>query len=281
MIVISAVLVVAAFGLLIAGITLPLMVLVYVSIGVSVLAALLLGAGAFKRRGELFGDDTGMDSGSSTDSSPGSHADGDTDGGSEVETSAPQEQASRQDALAVAARAGAADTRGESHESLPERHAPAGAAGTDPNVPGDAVVVVAPFRGTYHLANCRQLRTRETHDLTYAEAREQGYVACASCLPDTVLAARGSAAADATVETTTPSANEDDTSSAEPAGDESADNDSDTHAGLVGVVSGSHRYHRLTCAVVEDAVNDGIELTTMGRDEAEAAECTRCTVCRP
>lgn len=278
MIVVSAVLVVAAFGLLIAGITLPLMVLVYVSIGVSVLAALLLGAGAFKRRGELFGTDTESGAGTDTDSD----TDSDTESSAEGETLAAPRQSSRQDAVAVAAPAAPVDPRGGAHDARPEPQGSATAAGTATAVPSDAPVVVVPSRRTYHLASCRQLRTHEKHELAHAEALEHGYVACSSCMPDTVLAARGPAASDTSQEDATSTVvDEDDVDPTEPASDEAAESDSDTHAGLVGVVSGSHRYHRLTCAVVEDAVNDGIELTTMGRDEAEAEECTRCTVCRP
>lgn len=362
MILISAVLVLAALGLLIAGITLPQMLLVYVSIGASVLAALLLGVGAFRRRGELLGRDldASADAEPPTDAWQGAGREGDDQ---EMEP------------------AGPARSRGDAPPG-----ATATAASPDTKVSSTAPVFVIPARQTYHLASCRQLRTRENTELRYAEARAQGYTACSVCMPDTVLAARGKSAgtrADGgrpgTVGETEPAEGEDDApaesresaageagepraepdsarpdpgvragaeqqvaeteatdaevreGNAEPAdgydafdtggpaatdagttldtdtdtsaaastgspfpagtgtsGDTDTDTDTDAEtsdsqaqAGLVGVVTGSHRYHRLTCAVVEDAVQDGVDLNTMSRDEAEANSCTPCTVCRP
>lgn len=331
MIVISAALVVVAFGLLVAGITLSQIVLVYVSIGVSALAALLLGAGAFRQRHELLGRSAGASSdetrektgrtflprwrkGASAPAAVGSA--GTETGGSAAAASAPE-----------AAAAGESHTGENVAAATATSERPAQA---DPAIPGDAPVSVLPTRRTYHLASCRQLRrARDTDELTYAEAHRQGYTACVSCLPDTVLAARGPQGspgsqrhphhdeqaadapdgtagdpADGQPDAATTSGS--DRSSREPAtagraGETGADDAEaaaaaeatpgdataapetapEGEAGLVGVVHGSHRYHRLTCAVVEDAVNDGIQMTTMTRSEAQEQDHTPCTVCHP
>lgn len=258
MIVTSAVLVATALGLLVAGILLPMMLLVYVSIAVSILAALLLGVGAFLRRGELFGS--------------ASKASGDEASESTGETT--EESAAKQPAMSAAGASGSEGTAtalaadGPADESSP-------AAGTGADIPGDTPVLVVPSRGTYHVTSCRKTRTRTSAEMTYREARAEGHTPCSSCLPDTVLAARGSVSATG-AEPDEP----DETADIADAG-EAAESTDDAQAGLVGVVDGSHRYHRLTCAVVEDAVQDGIELATMGREEAETKNCTPCTVCRP
>lgn len=307
MIVISAALVVAAFGLLVAGVTLSQIVLVYVSIGVSALAALLLGAGAFQRRDELLG----RASGASTESKQGKAG----------RTLLPGRKRGEPEPAAVGSSgtaAGGGAVAATAATTTSERSGPA-----DSNIPGDAPVSVLPARGTYHLSSCRQLRrARETAELTYAEAHERGHTACALCMPDTVLAARegshsaGSTDSDQATDVPDGAAEDGpgeaatefpDTAAAPATGttdDEAggtvgvpADDDGaygeavaapdDTaegpegEAGLVGVVGGSHRYHRLTCAVVEDAVQDGIGMTTLGRSEAETQDCTPCTVCRP
>lgn len=302
MIVISAALVVAAFGLLVAGVTLSQIVLVYVSIGVSALAALLLGAGAFQRRDELLG----RASGASTESKQGKAG----------RSLLPGRKRGEPEPAAVGSSGtapGGGAVTATAATTTSERSDPA-----DSNIPGDAPVSVLPARRTYHLSSCRQLRrARETYELTYAEAHEQGHTACALCMPDTVLAARegphSAGSTDSHQATDVPdgaagdgpgeAATEFPDTAAAPAkgttGDEAggtvddgaygeamaAQDDTaqgpEGEAALVGVVEGSHRYHRLTCAVVEDAVQDGIGMTTLGRSEAEAQDCTPCTVCRP
>jgi hypothetical protein len=48
----------------------------------------------------------------------------------------------------------------------------------------EGIVLVVPGRRRFHLANCRQLIGREIEELTYAEAREEGFSPCTTCLPD-------------------------------------------------------------------------------------------------
>ena len=307
MIAISALLVFVAIALLVVGMV-QFFMLVYASIAVSALAAILLGVGAFLRRAELFG----------RDESEGAASE-------ELGALARAQEATVASGTRAPAAVGAATPLSSSDETLDEdgETFPADTAAQAPaaDVPEDASVFIVPERRSYHLERCRQLRTRQHQERTIADAVAAGYVACSACMPDTVLAARRSpdevvapaaegAHAEETgsgsepIEVTSP---EDPEGSEDPedpegsagaaAGDEAAADDPDLgdsspgepgeseatggQAGLVGVVRDSRRYHRLTCAVIEDAVQDGIETTTMGRGEADEQELVPCTVCRP
>ncbi|PZG22413.1 hypothetical protein C1I98_36690, partial [Spongiactinospora gelatinilytica] len=61
--------------------------------------------------------------------------------------------------------------------------APRRASGISP----DAIVLVIPGRRRYHVAGCRQLAGRDHEELTYEEAREEGFSPCTTCLPDAAL----------------------------------------------------------------------------------------------
>ncbi|MFI6531327.1 hypothetical protein ACIBHY_02690 [Nonomuraea sp. NPDC050547] len=54
----------------------------------------------------------------------------------------------------------------------------------------DALVLVIPGRKRYHVPGCRQLIGRDHEELTFEEAREEGFTPCTSCLPDTALGGR-------------------------------------------------------------------------------------------
>lgn len=177
MILVSVLLVAAAFGLLIAGSSLFFaeILLVYVSIGASLLAAVFLGVAAFRRRSELVG------------ASPVEAPDSPAPPAGVGAAQGPADSS-------VAASAAPAPTTQTAATSPEKRTAAVPAAPTAAEVPGDARVLAVPARHTYHTENCRQLRAREYHELSYADAREQGYTACRSCMPDSVLAARGGSA---------------------------------------------------------------------------------------
>ncbi|MFS2291346.1 MAG: hypothetical protein FWJ90_01410 [Actinomadura sp.] len=189
MIILSGVLVVVAIALLVAGIVagngdsaevfgLDALFVIYISIAVSIVSALFLAIGVFLRRKELFG--------------PGVAA-----------TPARKSTRSRKDRRkkpAPAAPAPAANAKGAP--------APAAAAadpaddeveipGPPADVPDDALVFVVRGRKRYHLDTCRQLAGRETEELTYIEAKEEGFSPCTACMPDTALAARAAASAPA------------------------------------------------------------------------------------
>ncbi len=171
MIILSGVLVVLAIALLVTGIVtgntgheiagLDGLKLIYVSIGVSIVSALFLAIGVFLRRKELFGS-----AASQTSSKKAS-------------TSAVKAgKAARP--TKTKARVGA----GDETPIIPV----ASASATD--VPAETTVYVVPGRKRYHLDTCRQLAGRDKEELTFVEAREEGFTACTACLPDTALAAR-------------------------------------------------------------------------------------------
>lgn len=169
MIILSGLLVVGAIALLVAGLVvsdqevlgLHGLQLIYISIAVSIVSFLCLAIGVFLRRKELFG----------------------------TAPARPAAPKSRQPGRA--ARQAAARTV----EEPAERDEPTPLAFPMPSaqVPEDAIVHVVPGRKRYHLDTCRQLAGRQTEELTYIEAQEEGFSPCTACLPDTALAARATA----------------------------------------------------------------------------------------
>lgn len=169
MIILSGVLVVLAIALLVTGIVtgntghevlgLDGLKLIYVSIGVSIISALCLAIGVFLRRKELFG--------SAESPAPARRS-----------TASRSAKAPR--TAKTKARVGADD----------ETAAMVTPAATAAEVPAETSVYVVPGRKRYHLETCRQLAGRDKEELTFVEAREEGFTACTACLPDTALAAR-------------------------------------------------------------------------------------------
>ncbi|MEO3804061.1 hypothetical protein [Nonomuraea sp. B1E8] len=164
--------------LLIAGFVLAKPFLIMWSIVVSVLSALFLVIGAFLRRNELF-------PGGGQAAAPATPPKGLTPPGMPyTQTGAmahqppphtrphprPQPRAPQRVATVPAA-------------SAPRRPA---AAGISP----DAIVLVIPGRKRYHVPGCRQLSGRTNEELTYEEAREEGFTPCTTCLPDAALGGR-------------------------------------------------------------------------------------------
>jgi hypothetical protein len=189
-IILSGVLVVVAIALLVTGIVtgntghevagLDGLKLIYVSIGVSIISALCLAIGVFLRRKELFGTP-------------------------ESEASTRRSAASRAGKATKPAKAKARVGAGDDTLSAPMPSA------TATDVPADTSVFVAPGRKRYHLETCRQLAGRDKEELTFVEAREEGFTACTACLPDTALAARAASTDTESIETpaTEPVASED------------------------------------------------------------------------
>ncbi|GAB2818176.1 hypothetical protein GCM10022221_15050 [Actinocorallia aurea] len=170
MIILSGLLVIGAIALLVAGIVvqdeavlgLHGLQLMYISIAVSIVSFLCLAIGVFLRRKELFGT-------------------------APARAAAPK---SRQPGRA--ARRAAARTVEEEPEER-EEATPFAFPMPSGQVPEDAIVHVVPGRKRYHLDSCRQLAGRQTEELTYVEAQEEGFSPCTACLPDTALAARATA----------------------------------------------------------------------------------------
>ncbi|OLT15791.1 hypothetical protein BJF79_48845, partial [Actinomadura sp. CNU-125] len=166
MIILSGVLVVAAIALLVAGIVagngdsaqvfgLDALVVIYISIGVSIVSALCLAIGVFLRRKELFG--------------PGASS------APAKKRKSKRDKRAKQPAPAPATGARPAGTPPEPLDDAVEIPA------QPVDVPDDALVFVVRGRKRYHLDTCRQLAGRETEELTYAEAREEGFSSCTAC----------------------------------------------------------------------------------------------------
>ncbi|MFA1548066.1 hypothetical protein [Actinomadura chokoriensis] len=188
MIILSGVLVVVAIALLVAGIVagngdsaqvfgLDALVVIYISIAVSIVSALCLAIGVFLRRKELWG--------------PGASA---TPARSSKKAKAKKDK--RRKAAPPAPAKNAAGAKGVPAATSPAVD-PADDALEMPappvDVPDDALVFVVRGRKRYHLDTCRQLAGRDTEELTYAEAKEEGFSPCTACMPDTALAARAAA----------------------------------------------------------------------------------------
>ncbi|MEU5989318.1 hypothetical protein ABZ806_10090 [Spirillospora sp. NPDC047418] len=183
MIILSGVLVVVAIALLVAGIVagngdsaqvfgLDALVVIYISIAVSIISALCLAIGVFLRRKELWGS------------------------GASAAPARASKRAKKDKRKKAAPPAPAKGTAG-----VPAPPAPAADPDDDvlempappADVPDDAMVFVVRGRKRYHLDTCRQLAGRDAEELTYAEAKEEGFSPCTACLPDTALAARAAA----------------------------------------------------------------------------------------
>ncbi|MGW3770524.1 hypothetical protein [Actinomadura verrucosospora] len=197
MIILSGVLVVVAIALLVAGIVagngdsaqvfgLDALVVIYISIAVSIVSAVCLAIGVFLRRKELFGPGA-----SPTPARPSRKA-----------QKAKKDKRAKGGESAPAASAPAKDAQGAAKAEPPadpadtEVEIPAPAV----DVPDDALVFVVRGRKRYHLDTCRQLAGRDTEELTYAEAKEEGFSPCTACMPDTALAARAAASAPASAD---------------------------------------------------------------------------------
>ncbi|WP_440065076.1 hypothetical protein [Streptosporangium sp. OZ121] len=187
MILISAGLVLTAIVLLIAGFVLAKPFLVIWSIAVSMLSAVFLVIGALLRRHELF---PGGDAGASqplppkgpmpAGPLPAPHGMPGHPHGMQPQMpnqpSAPQQMMVRHGMPQVPA-APTQPRRGP--VAGPATAAAARRGALDP----EAIVLVIPGRKRYHVAGCRQLAGRDHEELTYEEAREEGFTPCTTCLP--------------------------------------------------------------------------------------------------
>ena len=207
MIVISAAAVAIAILLLVVGMITSNLVFVYVSIGVSVAAAILLAAGVFRRR-ELFVREARPQTGAAPDAAVGATA------GATAATGGAAPSARAVDGLTADARSAdvrSADVRSGSPQvatagertpsddlAAAERTSArvlAGAgqgafrtsrSGAAPAPPDSDVVLVVPGRRRFHVPGCIRLTGRLTEELTVNEAVEEGFTACATCLPGSV-----------------------------------------------------------------------------------------------
>ncbi|MGW4400323.1 hypothetical protein ACWEHA_33950 [Amycolatopsis nivea] len=194
-------LVLAALGLLVTALITGTSLWAWVSIGLSVLAGLLLLVDWLRRRKRA---DAGPDEDSEE---PADSEDSDAEAAEEKDEAAPAEEDAEQTALIPAT--GELGDPAEVPE--PELGKPAAEAGpqseakavrdTPPGVEEtapedlevvkeleDEVVVVDEYP-RYHLVDCGWLSGRDTIPIGVGEARQLGFTPCARCGPDAVLAA--------------------------------------------------------------------------------------------
>ncbi|MGW5684432.1 hypothetical protein [Nonomuraea sp. NPDC003754] len=185
MILISAGLVLAAVVLLIAGFIMAEPFLIMWSIVVSVLSALFLVIGAFLRRHELFPGGGGAGAKTPQANAPMVTPTAITPAGAATAPTMPHQQPPRPLTPASPVPSGMGP-RPATAPGAPPRPA----AGAPRGISPDAIVLVIPGRKRYHVAGCRQLAGREYEELTFEEAREEGFTPCTTCLPDAALGGR-------------------------------------------------------------------------------------------
>ncbi|MET9267254.1 hypothetical protein [Amycolatopsis sp. NPDC004079] len=197
-------LVLAALGLLVTALITGTSLWAWVSIGLSVLAGLLLLVDWLRRRKRADADDAAD---SDTDSDADTDADADADSTEEKDEAAPAEEDAEQTALLPATgelgdpadvpepKAEKPASEGEpTSEAKAVRDTPPGVEETAPEdlevvkELEDEVVVVDEYP-RYHLVDCGWLSGRDTIPIGVGEARQLGFTPCARCGPDAVLAA--------------------------------------------------------------------------------------------
>jgi hypothetical protein len=262
-IVISAAGVAFAILLLVAAMITSNLLLVYISIGVSVAAALMLAAGVFMRR-ELFVRGTLAGTGAASD-------------GPAQREAAQREAAQREAAQREAAQREAAQREAAQREAA-QREAAQREAAQREAAQGDAT------------------HSRAAEEVTVNEALEEGLAARTTCPPGSGGSGSVERGASATFIAAVAESDELAESAASARQDSAARQDGpagqhmpaeaeptelDTantgDCASVWVVRGVPRHHLQTCVLIE-AVN-GSDVDTMALAEAEAADCTPCRAC--
>ncbi|GII90330.1 hypothetical protein [Sinosporangium siamense] len=186
MILVSAGLVLAAIVLLIAGIVLGKVFLVMWSIVLSVLSAVFLVIAALLWRHKLFPGGGRAGAQAPVTPSPGAQApmvQAHAHAGGYM--GAPT-TASAATAPMVGTAPGQTATIARTHSHPYPSAGPLGRPAPS-GISPDAIVLVVPGRKRYHVAGCRQLLGKQLEQLTYEEAREEGFTPCTTCLPDAAL----------------------------------------------------------------------------------------------
>ncbi len=289
MILASAAGVVVALMLLVAAVITSNLQLVYVAIGVSVAAALLLGIAVLGERLRARRASSATATGATATGASGQTP-----------------EAAAEPAVVGAPLAGSVavvehDTVAPAPAPEPPapdppqaRVAPPPEMRVAPTPDGDLVVLVVPGRQLFHRPGCVRLIGRLTEELTLDEAFEEGFSACTACEPgsepdaadepDTAqlhtaqpdTAATSTDAPDAPYEPGTPHA---------PDATEVPDEDlagADLMTAIppdatVHVVRGVSRFHTADCVLIR--VVDEEDVDTMTLAQAQAAGCTPCRAC--
>ncbi len=181
MIVISAAGVVIAILLLVVGMITSNLLFVYISIGVSVAAAILLTVGVFRRR-DLFVRETPADTGAAggAAAAQGKTATGARPAGARTgsQQAALAGEQTAGDDVAAAERTSGRVLAGAAHSAFETSQSAAASAPPDSDI-----VLVVPGRRRFHVPGCIHLTRRRTEELTVDEALEEGFSACTTCLP--------------------------------------------------------------------------------------------------
>ena len=210
MLYIVLILVLGALGLVVAALITAEALWAWISLGVSVVAGILLLIDWWRRRRALRAADSAEDTADASDTEASDRADraGDAEEADEAVGTASSkagravedtEDADSEDeeidpAASTALLASSGELDDPDAEPAEER-----AAAEDVRIVSvlEDEVVVVDERPRYHLTDCTWLQTRETIPLPVREARELGFSPCGRCWPDATLARRSRERAEA------------------------------------------------------------------------------------
>lgn len=199
MLYIVLVLVLAALGLLVAALITANSLWAWISIGLSILAGLLLVFDWLRRRKKRAAEATGSAEEKADDSAE------DTPGGEDVSEGEEGDEKKPEDAeqtvlLPAAGELGDADeaAEGDETDAAPAETQRNGDPGEEKSDPADVAVVseldteivVVDEYPRYHVIECEWLGSRDTIPLGIGEARQLGFTPCSLCTPDAEIATR-------------------------------------------------------------------------------------------
>ena len=181
------ILVLAALGLLVTALITANSLWAWISIGLSVLAGVILVADFLRRRPKK--RSAGEDETEPTEDAPETPEDSETEAVEPVEETETIEKPQQTEVLPAAGNLD--DTTAEESGAVEEDPAEEETDAADLLVVSelDVQVLVVDEHPRYHLTGCRWLADRETIPIAVSEARELGFTPCARCGPDAKLAA--------------------------------------------------------------------------------------------
>ncbi|WP_410651552.1 hypothetical protein [Amycolatopsis sp. cmx-4-54] len=195
MLYIVLVLVLAALGLLVAALITANSLWAWISIGVSVVAGLLLLFDLLRRRKKRAPAEEESDD-SAEDIAEDNSDDDSDDADSDDAESAEGEEKKPEDAEQTVLMPAAGELGEEEDTEVSSEPEPTGDPGEEKSAPEDVAivseleieVVVVDEYPRYHVTSCKWLETRDTIPLGIGEARQLGFTPCALCTPDAEIA---------------------------------------------------------------------------------------------
>ncbi len=190
MLYIVLVLVLAALGLLVAALITANSLWAWISIGLSVLAGLLLVFDWLRRRSRRASE--------TSDEKPNASAEEPAEQPAEAETSDEKKSEDGEQTVLLPATGELGDSEGSDTEEAPTEAQGNGDPGEEKSDAADIQVVseldteivVVDEYPRYHVTECEWLESRETIPLGIGEARQLGFTPCALCTPDAKIATR-------------------------------------------------------------------------------------------